>query len=64
VQLAQRLAGDWAATRRAGQAARRSVLDLGWDGIVRQIETVFISALIAHRGKGQVSSLLARWESA
>ena len=64
VQLAQRLAGDGAATRRAGQAARRSVLELGWDGIVRQIETVFISALIAHRGKGQVSSLLARWESA
>lgn len=36
----------------------------GWEGIVRQIEAVFVSALIAQRGQGQAASLLARWESA
>ena len=64
VQLARSLAGDPAAARRAGQAARRSALELGWEGIVRQIEAVFVSALIAQRGQGQAASLLARWESA
>jgi glycosyltransferase involved in cell wall biosynthesis len=62
VQLAQMLAQDPVGARRAGLAARRSTLDLGWDGIVRQVEMVFISALIAHRSHRQVSSLLARWE--
>ena len=64
VRLAQALVCDPRAARRAGQAARRSALDLGWDGIVRQIETVFLSALIAQRGQGPAASLLARWESA
>jgi glycosyltransferase involved in cell wall biosynthesis len=62
VQLARMLAQDPAIARRAGQAARCSTLDLGWDGIVRQVETVFISALIAHRSHRPVSSLLSRWE--
>jgi glycosyltransferase involved in cell wall biosynthesis len=61
VHWAQQLAADPAAALRAGQAARRSALDLGWDGIVRQVETVFISALIAHRSQGPATSLLARW---
>ena len=60
VRLAQALVHDPAAARRAGQAARRSALELGWDGIVRQIETVFLSALIAQRGQGPAASLLAR----
>jgi glycosyltransferase involved in cell wall biosynthesis len=64
VQLARALVRDPAAARRAGQAARRSALELGWDGIVCQIETVFVSALIAQRGQGPAASLLARWESA
>ena len=64
VRLAQALVHDPAAARRAGQAARRSALELGWDGIVRQIETVFLSALIAQRGQSPAASLLARWESA
>ena len=64
VRLAQALVHDPAAARRAGQAARRSALELGWDGIVRQIETVFLSTLIAQRGQGPAASLLARWESA
>jgi glycosyltransferase involved in cell wall biosynthesis len=61
VQLAQRLAQEGPAARRSGEAARRSALELGWDGIVRQVETVFISALIAHRSLRPASSLLARW---
>jgi glycosyltransferase involved in cell wall biosynthesis len=61
VRLAQMLAQEPAAARRAGQAARRSALDLSWDGIVRQVETVFVSALIAHRSQGPAASLLARW---
>jgi hypothetical protein len=47
--------------RRAGEAARRSALELGWDGIVRQLEAVFVSALIAQRSQDAASSLLARW---
>jgi glycosyltransferase involved in cell wall biosynthesis len=61
VQLAQSLSREPAALRQAGQAARRSALELGWDGIVRQIEAVFVSALIAHRSQGAASALLARW---
>jgi len=61
VQLAQSLSREPAALRRAGHAARRSALELGWDGIVRQVEAVFVSALIAHRGQDPASSLLARW---
>jgi len=64
VRWAQHLAHEPAAARRAGQAARRCALDLDWDGIVRQLETVFISALIAHRSLGPATSLLARWGSA
>jgi len=61
VKWAQHLACEPSAARRAGQAARRSALDLDWDGILRQVETVFISALIAHRSLGPATSLLARW---
>jgi glycosyltransferase involved in cell wall biosynthesis len=61
VQLARSLAHEPAALRRAGAAARRSALELGWDGIVRQVETVFVSALIAHRSQDPSSALLARW---
>jgi glycosyltransferase involved in cell wall biosynthesis len=61
VQLARSLSHEPAALRRAGHAARRSALELGWDGIVRQVETVFVSALIAHRSHDPASSLLARW---
>lgn len=61
VQLAQTLAREPAAARRAGQAARLAALELGWDGIVRQIEAVFISTLIARRGQSPASQLLARW---
>jgi len=61
VQLARSLSHEPAALRRAGDAARRSALELGWDGIVRQIETVFVTALIAHRSQDPASSLLARW---
>jgi glycosyltransferase involved in cell wall biosynthesis len=61
VQLARSLVHEPAALRRAGAAARRSALDLGWDGIVRQVETVFVSALIAHRSQDPSSALLARW---
>jgi glycosyltransferase involved in cell wall biosynthesis len=61
VQLARSLAHEPVALRRAGAAARRSALDLGWDGIVRQVETVFVSALIAHRSQDPSSALLARW---
>ena len=64
VHLAQALVRDPVAARRAGQEARRSALELGWDGIVRQIETVFLSTLIAQRGQSPAASLLARWESA
>ena len=64
VQLARSLVRDPVAARRAGQAARRSALELGWGGIVRQIETVFVSTLIAQRGRSPAASLLARWESA
>ncbi len=60
VQLAQALALDAAAWRRAGWAARRSALELDWEGVVRQVETVFISALIEHRGRDPASSLMAR----
>ncbi len=61
VQLAKRLVQDGPAARRSGEAARRCALELGWDGILRQVETVFISALIAHRSLRPASSLLARW---
>ena len=64
VHLAQALVRDPVAARRAGQEARRNALELGWDGIVRQIETVFLSTLIAQRGQSPAASLLARWESA
>jgi glycosyltransferase involved in cell wall biosynthesis len=63
VHLALMLALDRSAARQAGEAARRSALDLGWDGVLRQVESVFVSALIAHRSLGQASSLLARWGS-
>ncbi len=61
VRWAQQLAHDPAAARQAGQAARRRALDLGWDGVLRQVETVFISTLIAHRSLAPAASLLARW---
>jgi glycosyltransferase involved in cell wall biosynthesis len=61
VQLAQTLSQYAQAVRRSGQAARRSALELGWDCIVRQVEAVFISTLLAHRSKGPASALLARW---
>jgi len=61
VQLAQTLAREPAAARRAGQAARLAALELGWDGIVRQVEAVFISTLIARRRQSPASQLLARW---
>jgi glycosyltransferase involved in cell wall biosynthesis len=61
VQLAQRLVQDRGAARLGGEAARRSALDLGWDGILRQVETVFIAALIAHRSRRPAASLLAGW---
>jgi glycosyltransferase involved in cell wall biosynthesis len=61
VKLARSLSHEPAALRRAGAAARRSALELGWDGIVRQVEAVFVSALIAHRSQDPSSALLARW---
>jgi glycosyltransferase involved in cell wall biosynthesis len=61
VALAQRLVHDSAAARRAGEAARRSALELGWDGVLRQVECVFISTLVAHRSLRPASALLARW---
>jgi glycosyltransferase involved in cell wall biosynthesis len=61
VQLARMLAQDRLAAQRSGESARRSALDLGWDAVLRQVESVFISALIAHRSLGPASSLLARW---
>jgi len=61
VALAQELAQDPVARQRAGEAARRSALELGWDGVLRQIESVFISTLVAHRGLRPASALLARW---
>lgn len=61
VRLAQRLVIDATAARRAGQAARRSALDLGWDNIVRQLESVFVSAMIARNGCSPAAPLLARW---
>jgi glycosyltransferase involved in cell wall biosynthesis len=61
VRLAQCLALDRDAARRSGEAARRSALDLGWDTVLRQIESVFISTLIAQRSLRPASSLLARW---
>lgn len=61
VQLARSLSCAPAALRKAGHAARRSALELGWDGIARQVETVFVSALIAHRSQDPASALLARW---
>ncbi len=61
VRWAQQLAHEPAAARQAGQAARRCALDLGWDGILRQVEIVFVSTLIAHRSLGPAASLLARW---
>lgn len=61
LQLAQSLSREPAAWRRAGQAARRTALELGWEGIVRQVEAVFVSALIAQRGQDPASLLLARW---
>lgn len=64
VRLAQALAHDPMAVRRAGQAARHSAQDLGWDGIVRQVETVFVATLIAQRGPITAASPLARWGSA
>ncbi len=64
VRLAQALVRDPAAARLAGQAARRHTLELGWEGVVRQIEAVFVSALIAQRSRSPASALLARWGSA
>jgi glycosyltransferase involved in cell wall biosynthesis len=61
VALAQGLAQDFIARQRAGEAARRSALDLGWDGVLRQIESVFIATLVAHRALRPASALLARW---
>jgi glycosyltransferase involved in cell wall biosynthesis len=61
VKLARSLSHEPAALRRAGAAARRSALELGWDGIVRQVEAVFVSALIAHRSQDPSAALLARW---
>lgn len=61
VGLAQQLARDPVAARRAGQAARHSVLDLGWDGILRQVETVFVATLIAQRSPLTAASPLTRW---
>lgn len=51
VRLAQALVQDPAAARRAGQAARSHALELGWEDVVRQIEVVFVSALIAQRSR-------------
>jgi len=61
LRLAQGLACEPQALRRAGEAARRCALELGWEGIVRQVESVFMSALIAHRSQHPASALLARW---
>jgi glycosyltransferase involved in cell wall biosynthesis len=61
LRLAQGLACEPQALRRAGEAARRCALELGWEGIVRQVESVFVSALIAHRSQHPASALLARW---
>jgi glycosyltransferase involved in cell wall biosynthesis len=62
VRLAQALARDPQAARRAGQAARDRAMDLDWDGVVRQVETVFVTALIARRGRLPAAWPLARWE--
>jgi len=61
VQFALNLSCDKTSLHRVGQAARTRALELGWGDILRQIEGVFISALIAHGSQGLAPSLLARW---
>lgn len=61
VALARKLALDAVARQRVGEAARHSALDLAWDGVLRQVESVFIATLVAHQGRRPAAALLARW---
>ena len=63
VALARQLAVDAVARQRMGEAARRSALDLAWDGVLRQVESVFIATLVAHQARRPAAALLARWGS-
>jgi glycosyltransferase involved in cell wall biosynthesis len=60
-----RLGLAWAARpgieRLHAEAARHSALDLGWGGVLRQIETVFYSTLIARHGTRPAAALAAEW---
>lgn len=61
VTLAVELARNAALSRHAGRAARQTVLELGWEGIARQVESVFLSTLVARRAPERASALLTHW---
>lgn len=63
VALACELAQSAHAARRAGQAARLWALELGWDAIARQVESVFISTLASRSAADTTSALRTHWRT-
>jgi glycosyltransferase involved in cell wall biosynthesis len=64
VHQAQALAADGAAARAMGEAARNTALGLDWGHIVRQIEAVMRSAMLATAATVATASTAPRLESA
>ncbi len=59
--LAGLAARDAALGRQVGRVARQAALELSWEGIARQVESVFLSTLIARRAPERTTALLTHW---